>query len=489
MRPTLLSFFAIISLGLFTPRPLFGATHLVDSIAALQSAVHVAAAGDTLTLKNGRYTTSQAIIVDRAGAAGQPITIAAESIDGVEIAGTHGFNVTGPAAYIVITGFKFTHASGTNLIDEGTSRVRFTRNTFLCSGNGAYLSISGDDAQVDYNEFGAKKSAGSMIAVAGTGSQVARRLWIHHNYFHDLANSGNEGAQMIRLGLMSAHGQSIGGGLVEYNLFTGCRGVCEFVSNRSSGNIYRYNTLLDSPTSQLTLRRGSDCTVYGNYFHNTEGVRIYGDRHWIFSNYFEGNSVAVAIGNGAPAAADGTPNKNSQPNNCVIAFNTFLDNTTHYLMSHRTPEALGATNTTFANNLIQGGATAVRISGPYPGAVWSGNLLWNVPRPGDLPASGFILADPGLVGQTGGIKRLRADSPAIGAATGDFRWVAVDVDGQLRPERKTIGADEPSSAPATARVLAVADVGPRGVETTIEFLPSPAPSAKPEAGAKVTGAP
>ncbi len=479
MRSSLRLLSALTALACFAPGASFAATKLVDSIAALQSAIHEAVAGDTITLKDGSYTTTQAITVDRAGSAESPITVSAESISGVELAGTHGFNVTASAAHIVIAGFKFTHASGTAIIDEGTSHVRFTRNTFLCTGDGPYLTVSGDDAQIDANEFGAKKTPGNMIAVAGTGSQVARRLWIHHNYLHDLANAGGEGAQMIRLGLMSTQSQSTGGALVEYNLLTGCRGVTELISNRSSGNTYRYNTLLDSPTSQFTLRQGNDSIVYGNYFRNTEGMRIYGDRHQIVSNYFEENHIAIAIGNGAPDPTDGTANKNERPDDCVIAFNTFIDNTTHYFMSRRTPEALGATNTTFANNLIQGGETVAKINGPYTGAIWSGNLLWNTGTVGDLPPEGFKQADPMLLTGTDGIKRLQAGSPAIEAAMGNFPGVAFDQDGQPRPEKKSIGADEISSAPVTAHLLLITDVGPNWQEPKVEPAPVPVPAVAP----------
>jgi hypothetical protein len=442
------------------PSAAAAATHLVDSIAALQSAVNEAVAGDTITLKNGVYTAAAPITVNRPGKAGQPITIAAESVGGVEIMGTNGFQVVAPAAHVVISGFLLTHVSGTNTIDEDTSDVRFTRNTFRCTGDGAYLSVVGDDAQVDHNEFTPKTGAGAMIAVSGTGSQVARRLWIHHNYFHDLDNAGSGGAQMIRFGLSSSHGQSTGAGLLEHNLFAGCRGVSDLISNRSSGNTYRYNTFLDSPNSHLTLQLGDDCLVYGNCFRNTEGVRIYGDRHQVFSNYFQGNYIAIDLGNGGPDPEDGTPNSHGRPDNCAITFNTFVDNRTHFQMSRRTPVALGATNTTFANNIIQGGGSVVKIRGPYSGAVWSGNLLWQVAGAGDLPAEGYTQADPLLAAGPDGINRLQAGSPAIGSAVGTFPAVTVDMNGRPRPEKKAKGADEFSAEPGTARFLSATDVGP-----------------------------
>ena len=473
------AFIAAVAALLLAPSPASAETTQVDSIAALQSALNVAVAGDVITLKDGVYTTTQPITVNRPGSADQPITVAAENVGAVEIAGTHGFVVNGAAAYVTIAGFKFTHAAGTALIDEGTSHVRFTRNLFLCVGDGPYLSISGDDAQIDYNEFGAKKTAGNMIAIAGTGSQVSRRLWIHHNYFHDLANSGSEGAQMLRIGLMSAHAQSIGAALVENNLFAGSRGVTEMISNRSSGNTFRYNTFLDSPLAQLTLRQGNDCVVYGNYFRNTEGLRIYGSRHQIFSNYFEGNHIAIAIGNGAPDPADGTSNKNARPDDCVVAFNTFVNNTTHYMMSRRAPEALGATHTTFANNIVVGGNTVAKIGGPYPNAIWSGNLLWNFQKFGDIPAEGFTQIDPLLAAGPDGIQRPQTGSPAIAAATGSFPAVTFDLDGKPRPEKKSIGASESSTAPTTPHLISLPEVGPNGSEPKPTPPPAPAPAPVP----------
>ena len=350
--------------------------HVVDSLAKLKSAINRAAPGDTILLKDGVYPTAGPITIKSFGAPGKPITIAAENDGGVELAGTHGFTVSEPAEHIIIYGFKFTHASGKNSIGVGTRHVRFTHNVFQCTGDGPYLSVLGDDAQVDYNEFADKKSPGSMLAVGGTGGQVARRLWVHHNYFHDYTSTLTGTAEMIRFGL-SAMSLSTGHGLVEHNLFARCRGESDIISNRSSGNTYRYNTFLDCPTSKLSLRHGNDCAVYGNVFRNTEGLRFFGDRHHIFSNYFEGNYTAIAIGNGNVEVADGGDILSfDRPDDCVIAFNTFVENRTHLQMSRRAADALGARNTLIAHNVFSGGGTAARIEGPNTGTVWTGNLVW-----------------------------------------------------------------------------------------------------------------
>ena len=46
-------------------------------------------------------------------------------------------------------------------------------------------------------------------------------------------------------------------------------------------------------------------------------------------------------------------------------------------------------------------------------------------------------------------------------ATGSFPAVAFDVDGQARPDKKAVGADEFSTTPVTAWLLSPADVGPK----------------------------
>ena len=437
----------------------FAETHVVDSITALQLKINDAAPGDIITLKDGVYTTNKAITVSRRGTAEQRILIAAESIGGVEINGTHGFNFVQPAAFLTVQGFVFKHAAGRNTVGSGTAHVRFTRNVFQCPGDGAYLTVVGDDAQIDYNEFRDKKSSGTMLSVTGTGTQAARRAWVHHNHFHDFSNVGGSGAETLRFGL-SQLSLSNAAGLVEHNLFERCNGEVELISNRSSGNTYRYNTLVDSPNSQLSLRHGNECLIYGNYLRNTEGLRIFGDRHQVFSNYFEKNYIGINIGNGGGEVAEGAPlTSHDRPDDCVIVHNTLVENRTHYQMSKRTPTALGATNTTFANNVLQGGI-AVKIEGPNAGAVWLGNVLWSVSTAGDIPAEGYVVADPKLVPDANGILRPDKESPLIDSAAGEFSMVKVDLDGQPRADKMDKGSDEISAEPAVARLLTAADVGP-----------------------------
>src|SRR5688572_29843952 len=96
-------------------------TVVVASIAELQKAINTANPGDIIFLKKGVYTASSDIQIDKAGTKSHPITIAAEETGATEITGSGGFNLISPASYIIIHGFKFTHAASKARMGGGTS--------------------------------------------------------------------------------------------------------------------------------------------------------------------------------------------------------------------------------------------------------------------------------------------------------------------------------------------------------------------------------
>ena len=225
---------------------LFAEERRITSVEELQVALEHAGPGDRLTLAAGIYTTVSPLTIALAGRADAPIVIAAESVGAAEIAGSHGLSVARGGAHIAIEGFVFSHAAGSSRVAPGAHHVQFLRNTFRCTGSGPYLQIGGDDVEIGYNEFRDKQTIGNMLSVTGEGGQVARRLWVHHNYFHDFANARGNGAETIRFGL-SGLSMSEGHGIVEHNLFVRCVGENELISNKSCANTYRYNTIVDSP--------------------------------------------------------------------------------------------------------------------------------------------------------------------------------------------------------------------------------------------------
>lgn len=432
-------------------------TLTVSSLSALQTAIHTAVPGDQIVLANGVYTATKAIVVDRSGTADQPIVIAAQTIGGAEITGTGGFSLEGSAAYIIILGFKFTHAAEGAKLGSGTSFCRWTRNIFETPGKGNYLTVSGCDHQIDYNTFQNKNSVGKFIAIRGKESQIAQRLWIHHNYFYNFHNQGGvNGAEALQFGL-SGFSLSSSNSVVEYNLFERCHGENELISVKASAVTLRHNTIRNC-LAQFTLRHGNRCVVYGNYFINAPGIRIFGDDHVVHSNYFEQCNPAITIGNGGAEVADGAPLvSHDRPDRVLIAFNTLINNERNIIQTPR-KNGLGSTFITVAHNIIQGGGPAAELSGPYTNGIWKGNMVYNT-TPGVIPPTGHTIIDPMLGSDRSGTYHLKTGSPAIDHVKGAHASIGTDMDGQPRTSPLDAGADEISSGSVTAHVLVTAEVG------------------------------
>lgn len=436
----------------------FAATITVVSLTELQKAIDKAMAGDVILLKDGIYTSTDNIVIRCTGTAAQPITIAARTIGAVEISGTGGISIQKPAAYVVVRGFKLSNAANKNEIGAGSSFCQFTRNIFECKGDGNYLSIIGNDHQIDYNTFQHKNAMGKFIGVRGTGKQIAERLWIHHNYFYNFSQQTGNGAEAVQFGL-SGFSLSSTHSIFEHNLFEKCDGEAELLSVKASALTVRYNTVRDCK-AHITLRHGNFNQVYGNYFIQTPGLRIFGDDHIIYSNYFENCNPAINIGNGGAEVADGAPlTSHDRPDRVLIAFNTLVNNKKNIVLNARMPIGLGATDFTIVNNIIQGGEEAALINGLFANPKWGGNVVYQVKGPGDMPDGSYQTFDPKLVRNATGTYHLEeGGNPAL-AVKGAYPLITIDMDGQLRGQPLQVGADQVSAAPVIASILTPALVG------------------------------
>jgi hypothetical protein len=240
-----------------------------STVASLQSAINSANPGDRIIVADGIYTTSEYITVTRAGTAENRITIEAETILGVEINGTHGFQIESSSGYVTVKGFHFTHEIDYWDDHQGHNGIaapfcRFTRNFFNNAGHptpegdrtGDMLKVYefGTDAEIDHNEFSYLNSqTGPHMLEVRNG---ASRAWIHHNYFHDHLGPQGNGRETIKIG-GGTDGSNSMNALVEHNLFENCKGEAETISNKSSDNTYRYNTFINC--EELTLRSGNNC--------------------------------------------------------------------------------------------------------------------------------------------------------------------------------------------------------------------------------------
>jgi parallel beta-helix repeat protein len=431
----------------------------VSSIAQLQSAADAAQPGDRIELADGAYTTSGAITLRRSGNSSAPITIAAQHVGGAEIRGSNGFAFA-DADYVVVEGFRFRHGGGVS-VPAGSHHVRLTRNVVqLTSSSGNWVTVTGNDVEVDHNTFQNKSTEGVFLQISGPGdSAMAQRTHVHHNYFHDHTFSGSNGGESIRLGY-SYRQLSSANAVVEYNLFERANGDSEAISVKSSDNTVRYNTLRDSKGS-ITLRHGNRNLVEGNIMlGSTAGIRFYDNDHVIVNNLIQGGTGQLIAGSGDVADDTTGSTAHARPDRVLVAFNTVISDRANVVQVGQGTDRLGPNQCTFANNIVVGGGSgAVLDIDEATGLTWQGNIVW-AGTGGNAPSSGYRVVNPALTTDAGGLRRLSSASPAIDAAAGSYPQASRDLDLQTRAGAKDVGADEYVSGGTQRRPLTPADVGP-----------------------------
>lgn len=376
--------------------PLTARSIRVNSVEALRASVSSAKAGDRIIVADGKYDLSEPLIIKVSATEKQPVVIEAAEAGRVEISGPSGFQIASGSSFIIIKGFIFTHKTGKFRVESDAIHCLITRNIFECIPDGSggskpYLNISGDDTEISYNIFRNKKDEGQMISVQGPGGdRMAKRVWIHHNYFHDFPSTGLNNCSAIQIGL-SGRSMDSAYCVVEYNLFERTEGENEgAICHKSCRNTIRFNTFGER-SEECSIRHGNGSKVYGNFFINTTGLRFSGDDHLIYGNYFLNCSKAIVCQNGDGEVKEGSKlTCHDRADRVEISGNAIIDCKSSYQMPAR-ENGLGATNIKFSKNLIRGGAP-VSVKGKYPGAVWNNNIVWNTSG-GDMPESGFSVGD------------------------------------------------------------------------------------------------
>lgn len=434
------------------------ATTTVSSLSALQTALNGAAPGDRIVLANGSYSASTSIKISKSGTSTAPITVAAAKVGGVTISGKAGFSF-GTVSNVVISGFVFTHGGGLS-VPSTANHIQITRNSFQMPGAQEYwLTVAGDEVQIDHNNFEHKSTIGNFIEVVGPGSSgMAQRTWIHHNYFLDQSYTGANGGESIRVGL-SGRQHSSAKAIIEDNLFEQCDGDLEIVSVKSTDDIVRYNTVRNSKGT-ITLRHGWNNRVEGNYLiGNATGIRVFGNNQVVVNNVVE-NSTGQALEIGGGEVRDDTTSDTDHDavDHALVAFNTFVGDTSSPIQLGDGGKAYQPNDVTVADNVVTGSGSAVSLKGGSS-LHYSGNMLSGVSG-GGMPSSGYTSANPKLVADSAGLYRLSAGSPAIGAAIGSYPQVTVDMDGQARTGTFDIGADQLNGSGPLREPLTTGGVGP-----------------------------
>jgi parallel beta-helix repeat protein len=430
-----------------------------SSIAQLQTAADAAQPGDRIELTDGTYTTTGSITLRRSGTSATPITIAAQHVGKAEIRGTNGFSFA-DSDYVTVEGFRLRHSGGFS-VPAGSHHVRITRNVVqLTSSSGNWVTVTGNDVEVDHNTFQNKSTEGVFLQISGPGdSAMAQRTRVHHNYFHDHTFSGDNGGESIRLGY-SYRQLSSANATIEYNLFERANGDSEAISVKSSDNTVRYNTIRDSRGS-IVLRHGNRNLVEGNLMlGNTAGIRFYDNDHVIVNNVIQGGSGQIIAGSGDVADDTTGSTAHARPDRVLVAFNTVTGSGVPLLQVGQGTDRLGPNQCTFADNIFVGGGSGALLDiDEGTGLTWQGNIVW-AGTGGNAPSSGYRSVNPTLTTDAGGLRRLSSGSPAIDAAVGSYAQAGKDMDLQTRSGAKDVGADEYSTSGTQRRPLAASDVGP-----------------------------
>ncbi len=444
---------------------------LVSNAGDIADAMKTAQPGDTLVMRQGVWT-DQRIIFQGQGAKDNPIVLKAEKPGFVILNGFSMLRIGG--SYLEVDGLHFVGGysrSGAPIeFRNGSSRpahyCRLT-NTAVVDYNPSspgtdykWVSIYGTHNRVDHCYFKGKNHSGTTLVVWLDGNP--NHHLIDHNYFGFRPELGRNGGETIRVGT-STYSMTDSYTTVEYNYFERCNGETEIISSKSCENIYRYNTFFDCEGT-LTLRHGNRCRVEGNFFlgngnYDAGGVRIIGEDHTVFNNYFEqlngaGYRAALCMVQGVP----GSPlNRYYQVKRAVVAFNTFVDCRNTFIIGRGTSDdqSLPPVDCTIANNIAVSDDDIFDYELAPVNMTFEGNIMY-----GDLGITrppGISMADPGLV-REGDLWRLSAASPALDAAAGDYDFVTDDMDGQSRVDAPDAGADERSNLPVLR--------GPQGPEST-----------------------
>lgn len=443
--------------------PVYGRRTVVTTASAINFGIWNA--GDTIIMKNGTWN-NQVISLKATGTSTNPIVIEAETSGKVILTGSSRLSFSGK--YLVISGLYFLNGtlSGADVISFRTSSAELAEycrltQTAIVNYNPSsnivdskWVSIYGRYNQVDHCSFENKNNSGTLLVV-WLKNDVPTYHNISGNYFGyrnpNLDGSGNvlNGQEIMRVG-DSSTSMTTASVTVEGNFFEKCNGEIEVISNKSSGNVYT-NNLFYECKGMLTLRHGNNCTVEGNYFignivDNTGGVRIIGENHKVYNNYFQelkGTNFrsAICLVRGKENSA---LNEYFQVKNALVAFNTMVNCSQAFSINYNSQSGMTlppVTSTIAHNHVYNNTAANINIaidqtSVALLDVTWKNNLM-NQGKYISFSFSGTQVitgVNPMMGLASTPVKMLEPDpgSPLLNYVTGDYPEVFTDIRGRSR---------------------------------------------------------
>jgi parallel beta-helix repeat protein len=185
--------------------------------------------------------------------------------------------------------------------------------SFGATGN-AIMIRSGVDTRVDHCDISGGQCQGISVMPDPAHPDALVRPVIDHNYVHDWSSVSDPNAHAaISIGECWQNDDIKVGAVVDSNLLERINGVHCALEAKSSGNIIRGNTLLDSKAA-IVVRHGSDNIVAGNLVDGSGGIWIRGintlvagntvtNSHGVGLRVLSGNVSADMPTKGYPAAS------------------------------------------------------------------------------------------------------------------------------------------------------------------------------------------
>ena len=422
-------------------------------------------AGDTIVWKNGTWT-DQTITLKANGTALNPVVLKAQTPGSVILTGSSHIGFSGN--YIEVSGFFFKNGNlntGSEIVSFRSSTSEFANNCRLtncaivdCNPadstiNSKWISLYGANNKVDHCSFQNKSNMGTLLVAWLTAGIVPNHL-IDQNYFgyrnSNLDSLGAEinGQEIIRLG-DSSTSMLTAGIQVTNNFFEHCNGEIETISNKSCGNYFSNNVFFECQ-GMLTLRHGNGSTVDGNYFFGNKnsssgGVRIIGENHKVYNNYFEklgGTNFRSAICM-VRGKLNSLANEYFQVKNALVAFNTMVDCNSSFTINYNSSSTytMPPIGTVIANNNVYNTSssnTAITISqtDPTMDVSWNNNMI-NQGKYSNFTATGTQVIsgkDPKLALTETSINMYEPGSTSalLSYTTSDYPEISVDIRGRDR---------------------------------------------------------
>ncbi len=448
----------------------------VKDVNELKAAIKNAQPADKIILANGVWKDVN-LVFNSIGEKDKPVILCAEENGKVIFTGKSQLKISGQ--YLVVDGLVFKDG----FIDKGAviefrdgankeSNYSRLTNSVIENYNHPdktvdykWVSLYGSNNRVDHCYFRNKAGQGCLLVV--WLSDKPNYHLIDSNYFAFRPELGNNGAEIIRIGT-SDWSMYPSNTIVEYNYFEQCNGEREIISNKSFYNTFRYNTFVECQGA-LTLRHGNYAQVYGNYFYgnnvpNTGGVRIIGEGHKVFNNYFqdlEGEDAfsALSIMSGVP---NSPLNRYFQVKDCIVAFNTFVNNR-HSLeigVGKNEELSLPPINCNIANNIVYSEkGTLIKIIDEPKNFKWEGNIFYGS-NLGIDKVDGIKIEDPKFK-KADHLFRPQNIDIIKNQSIGNYDFVIDDIDGQKRNSLKSIGCDELDNSKILIKPMNKSNTGPR----------------------------